>query len=185
MTTPEIIGQILGVVAMAFSILTFQFKDYKKLMLMQITAAAFFCAHYFLIGGINGSISNAVSIVRNVAFLLLAGKNNVKIIVACVFAAIMVGFNIVFWEGVATVLICLGMTANTASVSFNNTQRVRIAIMIACPLMLSYNIINLSVGGIINEVLVFVSSIIGLVRHRAKKQKTSIAPSVPDEQNSI
>jgi len=175
MTTQEIIGQILGVVAMALSILTFQFKDYKKLMLMQISAAAFFGAHYFLIGGINGSISNAVSIVRNVAFILLVGKNNLKTIVACIFAAIMVGFNIVFWEGVATILICLGMTANTASVSFNDTQHVRIAIMIACPLMLSYNIINFSVGGIINEVLVFASSIIGLIRHRAKKGEQPIS----------
>ena len=169
MTVQEIIGQVLGIIAMAFSILTFQFKDYKKLMLMQIATATFFCAHYFLIGGINGAISNVVAIIRNFLFILLVGKNNTKIATACIFAVIMVGINVAFWEGVGTILICLAMVANTASLSFRNTQRVRVVIMMACPLMLSYNIINFSIGGIINEVLVFVSSIVGFVRHRVKK----------------
>ena len=174
MNTQEIIGQILGVIAMALSILTFQFKNYKKLMLMQILAASAFVSHYFVIGGVNGVISNAVSIVRNIAFILLVGKGNIKVIVAFIFAAIMVGLNLFFWEGVATIFICLGMIANTASVSLNNTQHVRIVIMIACPLMLVYTIINFSVGGIINEVLVFVSSIVGLIRHRVKKTEALI-----------
>ena len=164
----DIICQTLGILAMVFSVLTFQFKDYIKLIAFQITAATLFGVHYFMLGSNNGAISNAISIVRNVVFIFLIGKNGLKTGAAIIFATIMVAFNLTMWEGVATILICLGMTANTASIAFNNTQKVRIAIMIACPLMFAYNFINFSIGGLINETLVFISSIIGLVRHKEK-----------------
>lgn len=170
----EIIGQIFGIAAMVTSVLTYQIKNYKKLIFAQIVAAALFATHYFMIGGVNGGVCNIISIVRNLFFLLLVGKLQLKWTAAGLFGAIMVGFNLYFWEGWQTVFICLGMLANTASMSFNNTQNVRIAILIACPLMLTYNIINFSVGGIINETLVFVSSIIGLIRHKTKKEEISV-----------
>ena len=165
----DIVCQTVGILAMAFSVLTFQFKDYKKLIIFQIMAAALFGIHYFMLGSNNGAISNGISIVRNVFFIFLMGKNKPKIIVASVFACLMVGFNLTLWEGLGTILICLGMTANTVSISLNNTQHVRIAIMIACPLMFAYNLINFSIGGLINETLVFISSIIGLIRHKENK----------------
>ena len=50
MNTLTIIGQILGFVAMALIVWSFQFKDYKKLFLLQVGSCFFFVLHYLFLG---------------------------------------------------------------------------------------------------------------------------------------
>ena len=50
-------------------------------------------------------------------------------------------------------------------------QNIRKSILVTSPLVLIYNIFEFSIGGIANESLSIVSSLIGIVRDKKAKQK--------------
>ena len=68
MTTAEIIGQILGGVAVVLGFFAFQMRDARKVLLVQMAAIIVFCAHYYLLGAYSGLALNAVGLFRNVAY---------------------------------------------------------------------------------------------------------------------
>lgn len=63
------------------------------------------------------------------------------------------------------------MALNTVSFSLTKPKLVRSTILISSPLLLVYNILTGSWGGVINEAFSEVSSIVGLLRYDMKKKK--------------
>ena len=63
-----IIGQILGVVAIALGFLSYQMKTQKQLLMMQTATSLVFCLHYLLIGAPSGMAMNVICIFRNLAY---------------------------------------------------------------------------------------------------------------------
>ena len=167
----ELIGQILGIFAMVFSILSLQMSTHKKIMIMQIITASFFAFHYLFIDEITGGVLNAVAIVRNIIFYNKDKKIFSGNWITAVFAVIMVGFGIYTWNGWYSVFTVVGMFFNTLSFSFTNPQSTRKTILIASPLVLIYNIFAFSIGGIINEFFSTISCLIAFIRYGKKIEK--------------
>jgi len=63
-----IIGQIFGLVALAFTGLSYQTRSSKKLLILQTIATALFSVHYCLIGATSGLALNLVAILRNLIY---------------------------------------------------------------------------------------------------------------------
>ncbi len=168
-----IIGQIFGILAMVFSILTWQMGSHKKMMVMQIICASAFVVHYLLIGAYTGAVVNGVAVVRNVIFYHRDKKcfsGNIWVVLFALFMAVggtLSGYR----EGWISLFMIVGMVVNTLSLSCTEPQKARKIILIASPLMLVYNILTLSIGGIINETLSEISTVIALVRTAKKKAK--------------
>lgn len=74
------------------------------------------------------------------------------------------------WQGPTSLLVTAAMILNTFSFSFTNPKLVRSTILVSSPLMLIYNILTGSIGGIINEICVEISSVVGLLRYDVKKK---------------
>ncbi|MBE5962984.1 MAG: YgjV family protein [Lachnospiraceae bacterium] len=62
------------------------------------------------------------------------------------------------------------MVLNTYSFSCTKPKLVRSTILLSSPMLLIYNLITGSIGGMINEILVEIFSVIGLFRYDLKKQ---------------
>ena len=168
----EIVGQICGIIAMLFSILTFQMNTHKKMMVMQINCAAFFVVSYWLLNEPTGAVVNIVSIVRNAVFYhrdkrLFSGKGWV-----IGFAVAMALGGLLSWNGPVSLLMIVAMVFNTLSVSCTDPQMVRKIMLLSSPLTLIYNSICFSVGGIANSSLAIISTVSALVRTAKKQQQT-------------
>ena len=74
MDTTEIIAQVIGIVAAAISISSFQFKNNKTLFTLRAIASILFALNYFLIGAITAAILNAINIVC--MLLMLYGERH-------------------------------------------------------------------------------------------------------------
>lgn len=162
-------GQFIGMAAMAFSVLSFQMNQHKKIMLMQMIATTLFGLQYFLLGAYTGMVLDIVATVRGFIFYHRDKRwasHNAWLFVFC--AAFIVA-GIFTWQGPKSMLMTLAMVLNTFSFSCTKPKLVRSTILISSPLVLAYNIMTASIGGIINEVFVEISSVIGLIRYDFKR----------------
>ena len=164
-----VIGQILGFVAIALGILSYQMRTQKNLLLLQLANSAIFCLHYLLIGAISGMALNMVGLTRNAVFFrrnLMGKKDKITPIIFTVITAIV---GIISWEAWYSIFVFLGMVIHAFCMAFSNAQNVRKSILITSPLVIIYDVFTLSVGGIIYETVAIISSLIGILRHRQKK----------------
>ena len=84
----------------------------------------------------------------------------------------MIVFGIFSWQGPISLLIMLGLAINTVFLSLGKPQVLRYSILVTCTMILLYNVGVFSLGGILNEGFAIVSSIVGILRYRRKKEPT-------------
>ncbi len=167
-----VIGQILGIGAVIGGFFSYQMKTPAKLILWQIVIGIFFVAHYFFIGaGMTAVILNLIATIQSVAFYFRDKREKKGFILPAIFVLVMIISSIITWENWYTVFIMVGLCVNVLSLALTDTQKTRYFMFIKSPLCLIYNIIVLSGGGIIYEVTVLVSSIIGTIKNFKEKRK--------------
>lgn len=176
----EIIGQVIGLFAMAFNILSYQQKSQKAVIGFQLFGSMLFAANYLMLGAIAGGLLNIVGIVRALVFLnkeKLHAEKPIWLIgfIAAYLASYVLTFA-VFGKEVTPVnliveaLPLIGMTAITVSFQMKDAKAVRFFGMLSSPSWLIYNIVSGSIGAICCEVLTLGSILIGMLRLDRKKQ---------------
>lgn len=160
--------QICGLVAMLFSVLSFQRNTHKKIMIMQISANFLFAIQYFSMGAYTGAVMHGIALMRGIVFYNMDKKwaQGKGWIIA--FVLMFIGFGAATFDGVLSILPPLAMVLNTFSFASKDPQFTRRTILISSPMWLVYSIITGSIGGAINECFVICSSILGIFRYRNK-----------------
>lgn len=64
----EIFIQVLGIIGIIASILSFQCKDHKRLMILRTVNEMFFAVQYGLLGAFTGMLMNLIGSTRNLVF---------------------------------------------------------------------------------------------------------------------
>ena len=173
-----IIAQIFGIVGMALNAVSYQAKKQRTIILFQLVGGAFFVVNMFMLRAYMGALLNVIGVVREVVY---ANKDKIKNIRLC--AGLFIGAFVLSYIGVFTLfgkevtalnllvelLPMLAMTAMTVAFSLPSAQTVRGFALFSSPCWLIYNVINLSVGGILCESFSIVSAITAMIRtSRAK-----------------
>lgn len=154
----NIAAQIIGFLAMFFSVFSFQMNKHKHIMIMQILATSLFGLQYLMLGAYTGMAVDAVATIRGIVFFNKDKKWAQSRLWIAVFACMFIISGILAWQGTASILVTLAMVLNTFSFSFTKPKLVRSTILISSPLMLIYDILTMSIGGIINEICVTIRS---------------------------
>ena len=163
-----IIGQLLGVVAIILGIISYQVKTDKKLLFVLMLNGAVFAVHYYLLGAMPAAVMNVVGVVRNIVYSGKEKKFYHPVLIPALFAVIMGVMGTLSWQGPESILVIAGLVINTVCVSFKNPQNIRKSILVTSPMVLVYDAYAGSIGGVIYEAMVIVSSIIGIVRYKNK-----------------
>ena len=171
--TLQIIGQVLGILATIVTVISYQMNTKKSLLLVQTAATACTCLAYLFLGAASGFALNVVCIIRNVVFYFQKGSGKGHMIPTLLLATAMVVLGALSWQGPVSLLIIAALAANTVFLSFGNPQLLRKSILGTSSLVLLYNIFVFSLGGIANESLAIVSSLVGIVRFRQETQETA------------
>ena len=177
METKLIIGQILGIVAPIITFVSYQVNSKKKLLILQTAATLSTCLSYMFLGADSGFALNIVCIIRNIAFFFQDSKSKMNMISAIILAAVMGGLGFLSWEGPISLLVIIALAANTIFMSFGDAQLLRKSVIGTSSMILIYNIFieNPTIGGIINESVAIVASIIGIIAFvKMKKEKKDV-----------
>ena len=175
-SVPEIVAQIIGFLALAASVASFQMKTYRKIMLMQMICAALFVIHMgmlFLLGhsdAISGCAGNAVCLVRDAVYLATSDRQQKRPwLRTAVFSAMMIVVGVLTWRSPISLICIVGLVLNTVSFSVKEPQNVRKLILFSSPFFMVYNFLSASIGGVCNEIISFLSAVVGLIRYRKAK----------------
>ena len=175
----ELIGQIVGLFAMAFNILSYQQKTRGRVIAFQLIGSSLFAVNFFLLGAIAGALLNIISAIRAIVFLKrdalradhplwLAGFI-VSFLVSYVLTFTLFGKEATLVNLIVEFLPVIGMTATTWSFRFTDAASIRKFGLISSPSWLVYNIASFSIGAIICEVMSLSSILIGMFRLDRKK----------------
>ena len=174
MSTLETIAQVFGLLALAANILSFHFKKYRQIVLVQMLSSVLFTAHFLLLfsagqtDAMTAGALNGLSLFRNGLLLLTEKKRTEKgtALIACFFSAAVIAFGILTWSSWISLLFIIAMVLVTVSMSVRRPNTLRLLMMTAAPFAFAYDLLIGSVGGSVNEAVSFLSALIAFVKNR-------------------
>ena len=178
MTPLFILGQILGLCAMALIVISFQCKKPARLCIIQVCACLFFVLHYLFLG-LNGDAAAYAGMTQNAVGLLFRGvlalsekkKSLLSPMVLAGLCALSAVVAILTYPG--RLIALLPTVANFACIGCmwtKNANTIRATqLAIISPFWLIYGVFTLSVAGILTECFNIVS--IGIYYLRLYREK--------------
>ena len=170
----NLIAQLIGIIAMGFNIISYQFKRKRDVLLCQMVGGALFAVNMFMLDAVSGFVLNVLAAIRAVVYICSEKYGwNVKRINLLFMIAFMMSYVSVFTvfdvpvtvvRLVIELLPVIGMVALTIGFSKTDAKSIRLYGSISSPSWLVYNCINFSIGGIICETISIISIITAYFR---------------------
>lgn len=170
MTTQEIIGQVFGILSMLMTCLCYQVNSKRRILIVQCASIVFICINYLLLGATSGFVLNIVCLLRNITYYFQKEGSRYQLAAGCIFAAAIGVCGALSWQGPISLLMIAALMINTVVLSLGLPQLLRKSILLTSTMVLIYNVTVFSVGGILNECVAILSSVVGLIRY-AKKER--------------
>lgn len=166
----QIIVQAIGVAAMALTILCYQLRQRKFILLMQYSGNALWCVHYFLLGATTALIMNALNVLRGIIYSIDKkwAKSNIWVVI---FLIISIVLGIVTFSEWYSVLPIIGTAIATVALRINDENTLRKVYVTSVPPWIVYNVLALSIPGAISATFTLVSLVIALIRYNGIKTK--------------
>ena len=165
------IGQGLGILATLITLLSYQTNRNRRLLALQTAATLSNGLSYLFLQAYSGFALNLLCIVRNLIYYRQKPKTTVNRLSAVLLSLGMILLGLYSWQGPASLLIMSALAINTVFMSFGSPQLLRKSILLTSILILVYNVIVFSLGGIANESVALISSVIGIIRFRSQKER--------------
>lgn len=170
----EIIGQAIGIVAMAFNILSYQCKSAKGVIAMHIFGGGLFAVSFFMLGSYTGGMLNVIAAVESLLFYYKEKTKVDRLLFLPIFALVFIATYFITLFGfmdsprpidyVIEILPVIGMMFVTLAFRKSEASKVRLLGIGSSSTWLAYNIINFAIGAIICEILSLGSIVIGILR---------------------
>lgn len=173
---PETLGQIVSIAGMGLTVLSFQLKTRKQILLFQSLGSSLWLLSYLLLGTWAGVYINAVFLVRNVIFYFRKDKKWAQSILWLpIMVVASIGAGALGYQTPWDLLPIVGAVVGTFSMYMSNENMLRLLKLGESPCWLVYNCSIPLIGGIVCELCSLTSIVVGLIRYRkmgfsAKKQ---------------
>lgn len=167
-------GKIAGYIAIVTSMLIYQQKTRERLLICKAVTDVLWIIHYFVLGGYTGAVVTSVALAREVVFFRTDRRSKIgKPILGC-FLCISVVCSILTWGSIFSIFAMLGSLLSIFSFWLGEPKVSRIMAFPISACMLTYGVSNGSVAVLINEVLVMISSAIGILQHDRKNKTAAL-----------
>ena len=162
--TNTYVVQAIGFVGVALSLISFQFKDYQKLMWLRVICELVFALQYFLLGGYTGMATNLLSCVTNTVYRERIKKNKgtrvFQIVFVCLFALV----GVLTWHGWISLLVIFAKSISSFANGLGDNKKIRFLNLIVMSLWIAYDVAVFSIGGVVCDLLTITSIIIAFFR---------------------
>lgn len=166
----EIVGQIIGFIAMAIIVVSYQQKSHKNILTFQMVSGLLFTIHYLLLGAYTGAVMNLLGAFRSLIYSSRGKKWASTILWPIVFSIAFLISGILTWDNSFSVFPLIAMLMSSVVLWIEQPRINRILSLPTSTCWLIYNIKTVSIPGIITEVFVLSSIVIGIIRLDIKKK---------------
>ena len=168
----QILIRIFGIFGLIFSIIPFQFKKHKHIVLLKMAASISFSIQYFLIGpaAYTGAWMDLISALRNFLFYKFVDKKISTLPIILIFSGLVLAFGIYSWAGWISLLALIPKILTTVSYGMKNERLLRFITVPSCFFWIAYNCIVGNFEAAISDLLAFISIIIAIYRYDIRKK---------------
>lgn len=164
------IAQLIGVIAVCISISIFQVNNRNKMLLIGCTAALFYAVHFFMLGAFTGAALCIVGAIRSYLFIKFKpNKKNTWILI--VFLMITALTTYVTWQGWVSLFAFAGLSFGTFAVWHRKPKSIRRWALLAPPAWFIHDAMSGSYPGMVVEVIMFTSNLVGEYRFDYRHKK--------------
>lgn len=155
-----LLSQILIAVAICFDLLSFQFKDRKKIVACLSCSCTLISAHFVLLGQMTAAILLCLATIRFFTSIFTTSK---KIMV--IFALGSMAGTAVTFAGVISLISCAGSLLQTTAAFCEDDKRLRELMIVGTSFWVFHNVLIHSPMAVAMELLFMTSNIIGYYRY--------------------
>lgn len=140
------------------------------MLYLQLTSAFLFGIHFAMLGALTGALMNFINCFRCYVFANYDkqwAKSNYWLYLFLVLFWIS---GILTWQSWYSFLAIIGMTASTIVFWMKNTTKIRFLSLISPPVWFTHNLFVNSYSGMLGEIFIFTSTIIGILRFDKKNR---------------
>ena len=169
----KIAGNILGLLAVAMFVLSYQMKSRRNIILLNASSRLLFIIQYLLLGAFEGALLDTIAFFvsllcqkRDHKFI----KNHFALTVILSDVAIF-ALGMITYKNIFSLLPILGVIFETLALWMKKERTIRIASLLGAPFWLVYNTLNYAYGSSIGNVITLISIGIAIVRYDILKKQ--------------
>jgi len=178
-------GQIIGIFALLAMVLSYQQKNRKVLLWLQMLSNALYAIHYGTLGAMTMVVMSMVNVARSFVFSMNNTNWGKSRIWLYVFLALTLAGGIWAWEGPLSLLVIAATLLLTVTLYSDNLAFMRKMFLILPFFYITYNVVKGSWGGIGNDVFCIVSALIAIwrfdIRKKPAEEKAAEEPAASEE----
>ena len=163
-----IASYVFGFLGILCTVIIYQQKSRKGLLFSKLTSDVVWFMHYFFLGAYSGAAIAAIGAVRELVFVNKDKKWGRHILWLPFFIIISIICTVFTWKNIFCICTCIASILSVISFYIGVPKVSRIMSFPISGCMLTYDIANLSIAGIVNEIMSVTSSIVGYIRHDKK-----------------
>ncbi len=165
-----LISQGFALAALILNLYAFQKR--RKIQILNYNVVGTLCSvfHYLFLGAWAGVATKAVGTARNVFGAYEIHKHKTSKIAPLVFVAFYVISGFITYNSPASLLPIVASCIHTVAVFLGNAQRLRYVATLASMLWLIYDVVVLSIVGIVAEAIFIVNTVLAIYRYRDRKK---------------
>lgn len=165
----ELIGKIVGYVAIISSFVIYQQKSQKGLLICKGISDILWIIHYAFLGAFTGAAVTIVALIRELTFFTVKSENKKRkstLIIFLIASAVCTAFT---WKNFFSIFALMGSLLSVTSFWVGSPKLSRVLSFPISICMLIYGVSNNSNAVLINEIIVITSSLLGILFIDKKK----------------
>lgn len=169
----KIAGNILGLLAVAMFVLSYQMKSRRNIILLNASSRLLFIIQYLLLGAFEGALLDTIAFFVS----LLCQKRDHEFIkkhfaLTVILSDIAIfALGMITYKNIFSILPILGVIFETLALWMKKERTIRIASLLGAPFWLVYNTLNYAYGSAIGNAITLVSIGIAIVRYDILKKQ--------------
>ena len=168
----KILANIIGILAVALFVLSYQQKTRHYIVIINILSRVFYVAQYVLLFAFSGAAMDLAGLVVS----LLAHKKDKNFIskhikfwvVASIIFIVAVG--LLFYQDIFSVLTIIAVIFEVGALWLSKEKHIRIVSFLSTPFWLVYNLLCGAYGSAVGSILAMVSIVLAFMRYDARKE---------------
>lgn len=162
----SILAQGIGILGMICNIVSFQTKKNFWLFFFQCLGTVFFSINFIMLGSYSAAILNVLAMIR--ALILLSGNRLHRPYMHILLQTANIAAVCFTYSSYLSLLTLAAQIVQTEAHWTNNGKIIRFSQLFFCsPLWLIHNTVVFSLGGILGEAFVIISTVVSLIRFGA------------------
>lgn len=169
----SVIAQAAGILGVGASVLAFQCKRHRPLMLLRTANELLFAVQYALLGAYTGMAMNLLGSARNLIFVRMVARGKRTGWARAGFSVLFLIFTVLTWAGPKSILSGAAKVLSTVAYGSANLRLLRGLVLTTSSAWFVYNALVGSWAGCVCEALTIGSILLAFLREiRSKKTST-------------